>query len=658
MKKSFPSAAAPRAAALLGLLVAGTLSAQAQIWQWAVKTGQTTVGETSPRRTAVTPAGDVYVAGSFDGTVQFGTTTLTALNDEPDGFLAKYTNTGQVQWAQQFGNPALGQKDEVEALAVDAAGNAYLGLNFESASVTIGGTTYLNSGGSGGSATDALVIKLDPSGQVLWARQIGGLDDEEITGLAAASTGELYVAGTYEDSVQLGGVVLSHHGDSFVAKLDPAGNVIWATGGGSRTHGSSGSGPDLGASGLALSGQQVLITGSFADSARFGSTLLLATTPGQLTPDAFVAALDGTTGQWQWARQSGGTLADWGTAIAADGQGNVLVAGAFASAVVVIGADTLIHAPLTGVAYHNGYVAKLDAAGNWLWATPLTSPSDVWTSALVAEITGDVYLAGAFAGSFQLGATPLTPTVPGEYSGYLTRLDGLSGTPWWATLVDGHGDDPTDVEEILPALARDLGGYLYLAGAFDDQARFGSTTLVTNISHVDDGFLASFSDVLPLPRTLSPAAGPIGSTVTITGQNLGSTTQVMFNGVPATFTVVGPNQITVTVPSGATTGTVSVTTPAGTVSSPIAFRVGPTGLAEPGARAFALWPNPATGVAHLTLAAEAVSPVVEVLDALGRTVRHQRVAAGQTEVLLPLAGLTPGLYAVRIGGATQQLLVQ
>jgi uncharacterized repeat protein (TIGR03803 family) len=76
----------------------------------------------------------------------------------------------------------------------------------------------------------------------------------------------------------------------------------------------------------------------------------------------------------------------------------------------------------------------------------------------------------------------------------------------------------------------------------------------------------------PFVKTL-PASGKVESTVKILGTDLTGATGVSFNGVAATFTVVSPSLITTTVPTGATTGKVQVVTPAGTLSSNVAFRV-------------------------------------------------------------------------------------
>jgi hypothetical protein len=67
----------------------------------------------------------------------------------------------------------------------------------------------------------------------------------------------------------------------------------------------------------------------------------------------------------------------------------------------------------------------------------------------------------------------------------------------------------------------------------------------------------------------------VGQPVTILGQGLNATTQVSFNGVPATFTVKADTYLSATVPAGAADGLVTVTTAGGTLTSNKVFRVKP-----------------------------------------------------------------------------------
>lgn len=77
----------------------------------------------------------------------------------------------------------------------------------------------------------------------------------------------------------------------------------------------------------------------------------------------------------------------------------------------------------------------------------------------------------------------------------------------------------------------------------------------------------------PALVALAPAGGAAGTSVVLTGSNLGAATAVSFNGTAAAFAVNSASQLTATVPAGATSGLVTVTSPAGT-SVGRAFTVG------------------------------------------------------------------------------------
>jgi uncharacterized repeat protein (TIGR03803 family) len=76
----------------------------------------------------------------------------------------------------------------------------------------------------------------------------------------------------------------------------------------------------------------------------------------------------------------------------------------------------------------------------------------------------------------------------------------------------------------------------------------------------------------PFVKTV-PVAAKVGAKIKILGNNLTSATSVTFNGSAAAFRVVSATQIVTAVPTTATTGTVQVTTPSGTLSSNVAFQV-------------------------------------------------------------------------------------
>lgn len=79
----------------------------------------------------------------------------------------------------------------------------------------------------------------------------------------------------------------------------------------------------------------------------------------------------------------------------------------------------------------------------------------------------------------------------------------------------------------------------------------------------------------PTIASFTPATGPVGTNVTITGSGFTGTTSVKFGGTSASFTFGSDTSLTATVPTGASTGTISVTAPGGTATSANAFTVTP-----------------------------------------------------------------------------------
>lgn len=105
-------------------------------------------------------------------------------------------------------------------------------------------------------------------------------------------------------------------------------------------------------------------------------------------------------------------------------------------------------------------------------------------------------------------------------------------------------------------------------GVFYGTTQFGGSGEPSN-----DGTMFSISMGLAPFVSPVPAFGAVGSTVVILGNNLTGTAAVSFNQTAATFTVVSDTQINATVPAGATTGSLTVTTLSGTLNSNISFQV-------------------------------------------------------------------------------------
>ena len=99
------------------------------------------------------------------------------------------------------------------------------------------------------------------------------------------------------------------------------------------------------------------------------------------------------------------------------------------------------------------------------------------------------------------------------------------------------------------------------------------TDLTTFVGNANVCLKAYVSAVAPTVGGFAPASGPVATGVTLTGTGFTGATGVAFNGVAADFTVDSDAQITATVPTGATTGAITVTSPGGTGTSATSFTV-------------------------------------------------------------------------------------
>jgi len=152
---------------------------------------------------------------------------------------------------------------------------------------------------------------------------------------------------------------------------------------------------------------------------------------------------------------------------------------------------------------------------------------------------------------------------------------------FYGTTEIGRANGEGTVFEITPrgtlttlhSFAGADGAFPFAGLAQDTDGNFYGTAYQGGTAN--DGTVFSLSVGLgPFVETL-PTSGKVGAKVIVLGTNLTGATSVTFNGTAATFTVVGNSEITTTVPTGATTGTVEVTTPKGTLQSNVPFRVTP-----------------------------------------------------------------------------------
>jgi uncharacterized repeat protein (TIGR03803 family) len=153
----------------------------------------------------------------------------------------------------------------------------------------------------------------------------------------------------------------------------------------------------------------------------------------------------------------------------------------------------------------------------------------------------------------------------------------------YGTTPEGGANDYGTVFKITPSgTLTTLHSFDYTDGGFpqavlaqDTNGTFYGTTSAGGTNGYNVGTVFSLSVGLGPFAETQPTSGKVGAAVNILGTSLTGATSVTFKGTAAVFKVVSASLITTTVPTGATTGTVEVTTPKGTLKSNVPFRVTP-----------------------------------------------------------------------------------
>lgn len=512
---------------------------------------------------------------------------------------------GPAAWAQAPTWQAAylaggGAYSQVTAVTTDASGNVYVAGFFSNPTLQLNDITLTNavtSGNQVGFSRDAFVAKWSPVTQrFVWAQRAGGSTDGDIATAIVASGTSVYVLATLSGAT-VGGVAAPD--GSTLLKFDNAGNVQWMQPTG------------IMATSLAATGNSVYVAGSFTGSASIGSFSL--TSAGGY--DLAVAKLTdaGSSSSYVWAQRVGGP--------GYDGAGALTVQGA----AVYVAASYGVSASFGPVqTTGDGFgVAKLVDAGNsssFSWM----QPTGGFVRQLAVGSGGRLYAAGSFDGTATFGTTTLRSV--GSTSSYVAALtDGGSAASWgWA--------QQSDYANILSVAA--TGTSVYIAGQQGTATNIGTIALPTPTGAgvyvaklTDAGSAGSYawavagSASVAVPVYSLAVSGP---TVYLTGMLAGP---VRFGSItqPASG---GPVAFLAQLNDGATAlaATPSATpTELGVVPNPA--HAATTVLLPPGA---------ATADAKLTL-----------LDTRGQVVRTQVARAGMAATL-DLAGVTPGLYLVRM----------
>ena len=338
---------------------------------------------------SVDTMGNSYITGGFIGMAMFGTIRLISYGPYgySDIFVAKYDLTGNCLWANQAGSSSA---EKGTGISVDAVGNSFvIGYFFNTATFA---TIQIESTG----LSDIFIAKYSPGGNILWVIKAGGTNYDKGYALTMDKNRNIYLTGIFAGTSLFGSVYLTSYSsdyyDIFIAKLNSAGNFLWAKNAGSVWSDQSKS--------IAVDQNgNSFITGSFVETATFGTIQLASYGAG----DIFVAKYD-SFGNCLWAKNAGSIEAsDEGNGISCDSSGNSYVTGDFKGAV------TFGSILFTSYGSWDIFIAKFAPDGNCLWANKAGGYDTDFGLGIKTDASGTSYVSGRFHDAALFGQILLGP---------------------------------------------------------------------------------------------------------------------------------------------------------------------------------------------------------------------------------------------------------
>ncbi len=431
----------------------------------ALSFGNDSSGATIAYDVATDTAGNSYMTGYFNGTVDFDesalhsgdTDILTALGNG-DAFVAKYAPDNSLVWARRMGGvtnaTTIGTPNDTgRTLVVDRSGNVFVAGQFLNSADF--GSTILSSTGTG---VDGFVTKLDASGTFQWAKRFGTSMDDSVDGVGIDSSGNVYT--------------LNNNSSGYdILKFNSTGSAVWTKSIATTVIGR------LSTNGLAVSPSgNVFVAGSFYNTVDFdpSSKTYNVTNPGGTIVGGFVLKLD-TNGKFGWvsnfAGQTGGASFGRSNAqsVALDGSGNVVVGGIYSESVDFQPGSGITTLPAVG----GVFITKLNSSGGLVWARALEKGignSNPYVPGLAVDSAGSIYAAGSFSGTIDLdpGTGTDVRTSAGGLDIFVVKLTAV-GNYSWGESFGGTGSDAAF------GIAVDSTGDVHLAGYYQNMVDFDPT---------------------------------------------------------------------------------------------------------------------------------------------------------------------------------------
>ena len=422
------------------------------------------------------PTATDYCEGIIEGVsdVSFpittpGTTVVTWTYDDGNGHISTQTQNVIIEeppvleeidfsWAVSAGSTSI---DFGQAIAMDSFGNVFVTGYFNGTVDFDPGDGVLNLSSNG--ASDIFIQKFNSAGNLIWAKSVGGPDNDEGRSIKTDTEGNVYITGSFFETVNFDpgatNTSLTSQGESdvFVQKLDSSGLFSWVVQIGATAE-------DIGNAIEVTQNGSIYVAGSFQETVDFDPGVGVELISANGGTDLFIQKLD-IDGNLVWTKTAGGLEDENAESLALDSFGNVYVVGEFRDTVDFDpGSGVML---LTSEGSNDIFIQKIDSSGNLIWAKSLGGDSTEKVKSVTIDTSENIILTGWFNGTTDLdpGSTTMSFTSAGDSDYFVEKLD-ASGSLVWAKAIGGSRVDWAN------SVCTDNSGDIYLTGFFGDTVDF------------------------------------------------------------------------------------------------------------------------------------------------------------------------------------------
>ena len=395
--------------------------------------------------------------------------------------------------------------DQVDGIAVDAAGNTYIGGATGSTNFPTANPIQSFAGGD----DDAFVAKINASGTaLLYSTYLGGGSVDAVNGIAVDSSGNAYVAGaTNSTDFPTVNAIQSTAGggyDVFVSKINSSGTaLIYST--------YLGGGSDDSAYGIAVDSSGNAYVAGNTSSTNFPTVNAIQGTAGG-SSDAFVAKINTSGTALLYSTYLGGANYDIANGIAVDSFGNAYVAG-YTNSTNFPTANAI--QSTTGGGY-DAFVAKINTSGTTLlYSTYLGGGSSDSANAIAVDSSGNAYVAGNTSSTNFPTVNAIQSTAGGSYDAFIAKINASGFALLYSTYLGGAGYDQA------LAVAVDSSDNAYVAGYTNSTDFPTANAIQTTTGGLYDAFVSKIAAPVQLVSVASAkthgSAGTFNIDLPLTG---------------------------------------------------------------------------------------------------------------------------------------------